>query len=70
MVSDTGMDWAKANGVSDGINPTVNITHEQLVTMLYRYVGSPATNGSLDNFSDASTVRQSSGAEVSRAAQE
>ena len=48
----------------------VNITREQLVTMLYRYVGSPATNGSLDNFSDASTVRQSSGAEVSRAAQE
>ena len=39
MVSDTGMDWAKANGVSDGINPTVNITHEQLVTMLYRYAG-------------------------------
>ena len=48
----------------------VNITREQLVTMLYRYAGSPATNGSLDNFSDASTVRQSSVAEVSRAAQE
>ena len=24
VVSDTGMDWAQANGVSDGINPTVN----------------------------------------------
>ena len=34
----------------------VNITREQLVTMLYRYAGSPATNGSLDNLSDASTV--------------
>ena len=34
----------------------VNITREQLVTMLYRYAGFPATNGSLDNFSDASTV--------------
>ena len=51
-----GMDWAKAKGVSDGTNPTVNITREQLVTMLYRYAGSPAANGSLDSFSDASTV--------------
>ena len=51
-----GMEWAKANGVSDGTNPEVNITREQLVTMLYRYVGSPKANGSLDNFSDASTV--------------
>ena len=51
-----GMDWAKANGVSDGTNPTVNITREQLVTMLYRYAGSPSVNGSLSDFSDASTV--------------
>ena len=51
-----GMEWAKANGVSDGTNPEVNITREQLVTMLYRYAGSPAASGSLDNFSDASTV--------------
>lgn len=28
-----GMDWAKANGVYDGTNPTINITREQLVTM-------------------------------------
>ena len=51
-----GMEWAKANGVSDGTNPTVNITREQLVTMLYRYAGSPAANGSLDSFSDAASV--------------
>ena len=51
-----GMEWAKANGVSDGTNPEANITREQLVTMLYRYAGSPAASGSLDNFSDASTV--------------
>lgn len=51
-----GMDWAKANGVSDGTNPTVNITREQLVTMLYRYAGSPAASGSLSDFADASTV--------------
>ena len=51
-----GMEWAKANGVSDGTNPEVNITREQLVTMLYRYVGSPKANGSLDSFSDAASV--------------
>lgn len=51
-----GMNWAKAKGVSDGTNPTVKITREQLVTMLYRYAGSPAANGSLDSFSDATSV--------------
>lgn len=51
-----GMNWAKANGVSDGTNPNANITREQLVTMLYRYAGSPAANGSLDSFSDAASV--------------
>jgi len=51
-----GMEWAKANGVSDGTNPEVNITREQLVTMLYRYAGSPKANGSLNSFSDAASV--------------
>ena len=51
-----GMDWAKANGVSDGTNPEVNITREQLVTMLYRYAGSPKADGKLDSFSDAASV--------------
>lgn len=51
-----GMDWAKANGVSDGTKPTGNITREQLVTMLYRYAGSPAADGKLDSFSDAASV--------------
>ena len=32
-----GMEWAVANGVSDGTNPEADITREQLVTMLYRY---------------------------------
>ena len=51
-----GMNWAKAKGVSDGTHPTVNITREQLVTMLYRYAGSPKANGSLNSFSDAASV--------------
>ena len=51
-----GMNWAKANGVSDGTDPNANITREQLVTMLYRYAGSPTANGKLDNFSDSASV--------------
>ena len=51
-----GMEWAKANGVSDGTNPNANITREQLVTMLYRYAGSPKADGKLDSFSDAASV--------------
>ena len=35
------MNWAKANGAPDGTSPNANITREQLVTMLYRYAGSP-----------------------------
>ena len=51
-----GMEWAKANGVSDGTNPEVNITREQLVTMLYHYAGSPKADGKLDSFFDAASV--------------
>lgn len=51
-----GMDWAKANGVSDGTKPTADITREQLVTMLYRYTGSLAADGKLDGFTDISSV--------------
>ena len=51
-----GMNWAKANGVSDGTNPNANITREQLVTMMYRYAGSPKADGKLDSFSDSASV--------------
>ena len=50
------MNWAKAKGVSDGTNPNANITREQLVTMMYRYAGSPKADGKLDSFSDATSV--------------
>lgn len=50
------MNWAKANGVSDGTNPGMNITREQLVTMLYRYAGPPSTDGSLTTFADSASV--------------
>lgn len=51
-----GMDWAVANSISDGRNPNSNITREQLAVMLWRYVGSPASNGGLDGFSDADSI--------------
>lgn len=48
-----GMEWARANGVSDGTNPENPITREQLASMLYRYAGSPATDSSsYERFND------------------
>lgn len=35
---DVGMAWAKENGISDGTDPEADITREQMMTMLYRYV--------------------------------
>lgn len=55
-----GMNWAKANGVSDGTNPQVNITREQLAAMLYRYAQNKKYDvsgaKSLDSYTDAQSV--------------
>ncbi|HJG87586.1 InlB B-repeat-containing protein [Pseudoflavonifractor capillosus] len=51
-----GMQWAVAEGVSDGTNPNASITREQLATMLYRYAGSPAVENVTLSFSDADQV--------------
>lgn len=53
--------WGWKNGVINGTSPTTfspdeKVTREQMVTMLYRYAGSPAANGSLSAFSDAGRV--------------
>ena len=55
------MVWGWKNGVINGTSPTTfspdeKVTREQMVTMLYRYAGSPAANGSLSAFSDAGRV--------------
>ena len=42
--------------VEHGTNPNADITREQLVTMMYRYAGSPKADGKLDSFSDAASV--------------
>lgn len=59
-----GMEWAKANGVSDGTALNANITREQLVTMLYRYAKASGKDVSVGedtnilSYADATTVSQ------------
>ena len=59
-----GMEWAKANGVSDGTEPNANITREQLVTMLYRYAKASGKDVSVGedtnilSYADATTVSE------------
>ena len=58
------MEWAKANGVSDGTAPNANITREQLVTMLYRHAKSTGKDVSVGkdtnilSYADATTVSE------------
>ena len=51
-----GMEWAVAEGVSDGTNPEGTITREQLAAMLYRYSGSPAVSADALTFAEADQV--------------
>jgi hypothetical protein len=55
--------WAEANGVVKGYSETIfapdkDITREELVTLLWRYAGSPAAGGGVPDapFTDADTV--------------
>lgn len=52
--------WAMAQGVSDGTNPDGAVSREELVTMLYRYAGSPAMNvpelALIGNYPDSADV--------------
>ena len=43
-------------GMPDGSDPDGLVTREMFVTMLWRYVGSPAASGSLAAFPDAARV--------------
>ena len=51
-----GMEWAVAEGVSDGTNPEGIITREQLAVMLYRYAGSPESSGTALDYADADQI--------------
>lgn len=53
--------WAYNNGITNGkgpsiFDPTAPISRAEIVTMLYRFTGSPATGGAL-SFTDASSVQ-------------
>ena len=53
---EAGAAWAIANGVSDGTSLEANLTREQLVTMLWRLMGSPAAEGNLSAYPDGASV--------------
>lgn len=48
--------WAIENGISDGTMANDSMTREQLAAMLYRYVGSPAIEGTVGDYSDADSI--------------
>lgn len=48
--------WAMEKGISDGYTPDNSITREQMISIIWRYAGSPKTNGDLSQFNDADSV--------------
>ena len=53
---EAGVAWAVENGVSDGTNLEAAVSREQLVTMLWRLVGSPVIECDLTAYPDSSSV--------------
>lgn len=55
------INWAASEGIVTGyedgtFQPTKSITRQELAVMLWRYEGSPESEGSLDSFKDANNV--------------
>ena len=48
--------WTIAAGISDGTDAMGTITREELITMLYRAAGSPATQGVMPAFPDSDRI--------------
>lgn len=55
-VFDAARLWAMSAGITDGTNPNGSITREQMVTILWRYAGSPKVNSGLSKFLDVGSV--------------
>ena len=51
-----GRIWAMGKGITDGTAPEGSVTREQLVTMLWRFQGSPYSPGTLTQFTDSGDV--------------
>ena len=50
------VEWAVENGVSDGTDPNGKITREQMITMVWRYLGEPEGDGDLTQFTDRNKI--------------
>jgi len=55
-VYDAARGWAMSAGITDGTSPYGDISREQIVTIIWRYAGSPKSDGELSAFSDADNV--------------
>lgn len=56
---EAGAQWAVENGVSDGTNLDNSVTREQIVTMLWRLVGSPVVDESvLSSYPDSASISE------------
>ena len=53
---EAGAVWAVSKGISDGTNLEADLTREQLVTMLWRYTGSPVVESDLSAYPDGGAV--------------
>ena len=53
---EAGAVWAVSKGISDGTNLEADLTREQLVTMLWRYAGSPVVESGLSAYPDGAAV--------------
>ena len=53
---EAGRQWAVEAGISDGTGMDDSVTREQLVTMLYRFLGQPKTDGDFSAFRDGDAV--------------
>ena len=51
-----GLQWAVDQEITDGTNMDGALTREQLITMLWRYAGSPAAQGALAAYTDADSI--------------
>jgi len=49
---EAGQKWAMENGISDGTNASAEVTREQLVTMIWRYLGEPESDHDLSGYDD------------------
>lgn len=53
---EAGQKWAIEKGVSDGTMAQEKVTREQLVTMIWRYLGEPKSDYDLSDFSDHADI--------------